>query len=60
MSLAYSCVFFQTLTAERMKTGCDFRTFEGLETNWASNLFGEVSQEGLHCQRSTRLLVNTA
>ena len=33
MSLAHSCVFFQTLTAKRMKTRYNFRFFEGLETN---------------------------
>ena len=30
MSLAYSCVFFQTLTAERMKTGYDFGSLKVL------------------------------
>ena len=54
MSLAHSC------TAKGVKTRYNFRLFVGLETNWASNLFGEISQKGLHCQRSTRLLVNTA
>ena len=33
MSLAHSCVFFQTLTAKRVKTRYNFRFFEGLETN---------------------------
>ena len=60
MSLAHSCVFFQTLTAKRVKTRYNFRFFEGLETNRASNLSGKISQERLHCQRSTRSLVNTA
>ena len=56
MSLAHSCVFFQTLTTKRVKTRYNFRFFEGIETNRTSNLFGEVSQKGLHCQRSTRFL----
>ena len=60
MPLAHSCVFFQTLTAKRVKTRYNFRFFEGLETNRASNLSGKISQEGLHCQRSTKLYVNTA
>ena len=60
MSLAHSCVFSQTLTTKRVKTRYNFRFFEGLETNRASNLSGEISQERLHCQRSTRSLVNTA
>ena len=60
MPLAHSCVFFQTLTAKRVKTRYNFRFFEGLETNRASNLSGKISQERLHCQRSTRSLVNTA
>ena len=33
MSLAHSRVFFQTLTAKRMKTRYNFRFFVGLETN---------------------------
>ena len=33
MSLAHSCVFFQTLTAKRVKTRYNFRFFGGLETN---------------------------
>ena len=33
MSLAHSCVFFQTLTAKRVKTRYNFRLFVGLETN---------------------------
>ena len=49
-----------TLTTKRVKTRYNFRFFEGLETNRASNLFGEISQERLHCQCSTRSLVNTA
>ena len=58
MSLAHSCVFFQTLTTERVKTRYNFWFFEGFETNWASNLFREVSHEGLHCKHTRRLLVN--
>ena len=49
-----------TLTTKRVKTRYNFRFFEGLDTNRANNLFGEVSQEGLHCQYSTRFFVNTA
>ena len=60
MSLAHSCVFSQTLTTKRVKTRYNFRFFEGLETNRANNLFGEVSQEGLHCLYLTRFFVNTA
>ena len=33
MSLAHSCVFFQTLSAKRVKTRYNFRFFEGLKTN---------------------------
>ena len=55
MSLAHSCVFSQTLTTKRVKTRYNFRFFEGLETNRANNLFGEVSQEGLHCLYLTRI-----
>ena len=54
----HSCVFFQTLTAERVKTRYNFWFFEGFETNWASNLFREVSHEGLHCKHTRWLLVN--
>ena len=52
--LAHSCMFLQTLAAERVETRYNFRFIKGIQTNAASNLLLDVFQKRLHNDRQTR------